>query len=157
MAVGRHFTTLSQQPLEDLVIDGGEIFAHVALQHVRKTGGGPFGAIQRLVRPHPHAAGIRVLRKAPLEDRFQNLGQGVMHNPVPKRRGRNETGLGLVYAELAIRPRAILPEFNSRRSETSSLSTFIRNAATSGRFLLPSDARRAASCRLANRTTQSPT
>src|ERR1017187_7668836 len=137
MAVGRHFTTLFQQQLKDLVIDRGEILAHIALQHVRKTGGGPFGAIQRPVRSHPHAARIRVLRKAPLKDTLQDLGQGVMPHPAPKRRGRNETGLGLVHAELAIRPRAIPPEFNSRRSETSSLSTFIRNAATLGASSCP--------------------
>src|ERR1017187_5824194 len=52
-------------------------------------------------------------------------------------------------------PARYSPDSSSRRKEISSLSTFIRNTATSGRFLLPSDARRAASCRLANRTTVS--
>ena len=59
-------------------------------------------AIQGGVRAFSYPAGIGVIDEPPLEDRFDDVAQGVVHHPIPKRRGGNQAGLGVVNAEVAV-------------------------------------------------------
>jgi hypothetical protein len=79
----------------------------VALQHVRKAARQLLRAIQRGVRPLADAAGVRVVDKAPLENWLDDLAEGVMHQAVTERRGRNQTRLGIVDVKIVVRPRTI--------------------------------------------------
>ena len=92
----------SDQPFEDLMVDGGEEFPDIGLQDIPVTTGKLLAAIHGGVGPLSLAAGVAVEDERPLEDRLEYAGQGVMHHPVAEWRRADLAGLALVDRERAV-------------------------------------------------------
>lgn len=95
--------------LQKVVIDRREVLAHVHFQGI------PIGlrpgliAVHRRMDPLAVAAGVRILDKRPVERPFDHVHDGMVHNPVAKRRCRDDARLALVDREQTILAWAIRP------------------------------------------------
>jgi len=76
------------------MIDAGEIFLNVAFKDEFVLSKIFCKAIRSLVLNFAFAAGIRITNKNFFIDRFQNSANGVVNNPISKRRSRNQPALG---------------------------------------------------------------
>lgn len=81
--------------------------ADIARQDVFVTSRELLCAIQRAVRAFADSIGVRVENKGAFKNRFDQITEGMMHNPITKGRGRNQTTLGLVNVKTRIGPRMI--------------------------------------------------
>ncbi len=90
------------QLFEDLLIDRGEEFPHIALQHVPVATSKVPKAVERRVSPLPTAAGITVEHKRRLEDPLQDTAQRVMHDTIPYRSRADQPPLRLENFKRAV-------------------------------------------------------
>ena len=77
----------------------GKNWTHVALQHIAEAAGELLAAVQGAVGALAHPVGIAVVDEAALEDRLDDVAQGMVHHPVAKGRGADQPPLGLVDVE----------------------------------------------------------
>lgn len=69
---------------------------HVALEHVAVTACELLAAVQRTVGALTYPVGIGIDNEGSLEDRLNDVAEGVMDNPVTEWGSGDETALGLV-------------------------------------------------------------
>jgi hypothetical protein len=79
----------------------------VALEHVAKATGEVLAAVEGAMGAFAHPAGIGVVNEAALEDRLDDVDQGVVHHPVAKRGGGDDARFRIADGEVEVRPRAV--------------------------------------------------
>ncbi len=88
--------------IQDPVVDGREVFANVALEHVgvvvRPAGGG----VERGVGAEPDPAGVGFAYEAWFEHGFENLGEGVVDDAVAEGGGGDLAHFGVADDEGAV-------------------------------------------------------
>ena len=93
--------------LQDRVVDGREVAVDVAAEHVPEAVAELLVAGDGPVRPLPDAVRVAVVDEAPLEDRLADLAEGVVHDPVAERRGRDEPVLRVEHLDDRVTPRPV--------------------------------------------------
>ena len=76
------------------MVDAGKIFLDIAFKNILVLATELCKPIGSLVLNFAFAAGIRITNKNFFIDRFQNSANGVVNNPISKRRSRNQPALG---------------------------------------------------------------
>jgi len=104
---------------QNCVVNRWEKLSHIALQNVTITPRKMLTAIQRAMRPFAFAIGVRIENERPLENRFDDVAQGVMHDAVTERRGGNQSTFRFVNVETGVRAGSIglIQQFALQRDE----------------------------------------
>jgi len=84
------------------MIDGGEIFADIAFQDVRVSGGGLAGALHGEMSAETFAAGEGIREETGLPNGFEDTGECVVDDAIPERRGGDPARFGVANLEGAI-------------------------------------------------------
>ncbi len=124
--------------LQDGVVDAGKELAHIALQDIGVAAGKLLGAVQGAVGAFADPVGVRISDEAALEDRLDQVAQGVVDDPVAERGGRDQAALGFVDIKAVYRRRAGSVNVSSSSCRASRLSSrWCSKAATLGWPRLP--------------------
>ncbi len=67
----------------------------------------PLGAVDGAVCAFPDTIGVAIVDEAALEKRLYAVAQGVMHDPVTERGGRDQPFFGFVDVEAGVFPRLV--------------------------------------------------
>jgi len=89
------------------MVDGGEILANVALQHIAAAGAFFLGQFERLMLAKPFTRSEREGGKAAGKDGLERPGEGVMHHSISKRRRRDLARLRIENPERAVSARLV--------------------------------------------------
>jgi len=135
---------LGQGGEQDVVVEAGEELAEVALESVAKTAGETLKTIQRAMGALAHAVGERIGNEAALERRFDDLAKRMVHDPVAKRRGGNQSPFWFVDEEVGVWTRAVraVAQFGLERQDVFLHAMFeagdVRMAPLAPRRVVPS-------------------
>jgi hypothetical protein len=106
-SVGGALDGSGQQCVQYSVIDGGEVFAHVALQRVLEPPHSILCSLQCPVGTQSGAAGERVVGEPLFEYWFQHPRQRMVDHAVSERRGGNQPWLRIANAKRPVRAGAV--------------------------------------------------
>lgn len=100
--------TLARQcRAQNCIIDAREELPHVARPHVLEPPRELLASVERAMRALTDAIRVRVKDEAALEDRLDEVAQGVVHDTIAKRRGADEPAFGFVDVKAFVGPGAI--------------------------------------------------
>ena len=97
----------AEQRFKDTVVDRWKILLDVAFENIVTLATERCKPIDRFMRAFVPSASIRIEDKRPIENRFNDVAERVMHDPVAIRRGTDFPQLRLVNVEFMIRAGAI--------------------------------------------------
>lgn len=104
-----------QMPLEGCaqhgVVHAGEKLTDIERQHIAPSTRKVLCAVERRQRAFAAPAGVGVVDKARLPDRFDDLTQGVVNDTILERRRRNHAAFPFAHHEGAVAPRLIRSGF----------------------------------------------
>jgi hypothetical protein len=94
---------VGQKRAQNLVVDAGEELLDVALQHVAPATGKLLRPVHRAMGAFSYATGVRVIDETTLKDGLDGAAQGVVHHPITKGSGGDETALALLDIRVVVR------------------------------------------------------
>ncbi len=89
------------------MIDGGKKLANIGLPNVGKAARELLTPVDGEMSAAAGPAGVGIRDKDPLEDRFEDLDEGMVHHAVAIRCGTDPSLFGLEDAELSVGPRSV--------------------------------------------------
>jgi len=98
-----------QDRFQEPVVNALEIPLDIQMQRIGRGPQKMLRAIQRRLGPLPASAGITVVDEHPVEGRFDDIMDRMVHHPVPERGRRDYPGLGVLNFKQRIPPMPVAP------------------------------------------------